>query len=164
MERLAGRVAVVTGGSRGIGREIVSRLAADGMAVVVGYSANKDQAEEAVTAVTDGGGRAGAGQADGADENAVAAMLDTAERRVGGGDPGAARGPSGVAGPTGHPSHGGGAPTRALAPAAPRRGAARRRANACSPTRARPRRRAPSRWCSSACPPSSPRRCCAQPS
>jgi 3-oxoacyl-[acyl-carrier protein] reductase len=80
------RVAVVTGGSRGIGREIVSRLAADGMAVVVGYSANKDQAEEAVTAVTDGGGRAVAVQADVADENAVAAMFDTAEMRFGGVD------------------------------------------------------------------------------
>jgi 3-oxoacyl-[acyl-carrier protein] reductase len=80
------RTAVVTGGSRGIGREIVSRLAADGMAVVVGYAGNKDRAEEAVAEVTGAGGRAVAVQADVADEDAVAAMFDTAQTEFGGVD------------------------------------------------------------------------------
>jgi 3-oxoacyl-[acyl-carrier protein] reductase len=80
------RIAVVTGGSRGIGREIVSRLAADGMAVVVGYAGNKDRAEEAVAAVTGAGGQAVAVQADVADEDAVAAMFDTAQTEFGGVD------------------------------------------------------------------------------
>ena len=39
------RVAIVTGGSRGIGRAISERLAADGFAVTVGYSSNKDEAD-----------------------------------------------------------------------------------------------------------------------
>ena len=44
------RVAVVTGGSRGIGREIAERLAADGLAVVVSYAGSQDEAEAAVAA------------------------------------------------------------------------------------------------------------------
>jgi len=80
------RVAIVTGGSRGIGRQTVSRLAADGFAVVVGYAGNKDSAEAAVTDVTETGGRAVAVQADVADEQAVAALFDTAESEYGGVD------------------------------------------------------------------------------
>jgi 3-oxoacyl-[acyl-carrier protein] reductase len=57
------RVAIVTGGSRRICRETVSRLAADGFAVVVGYAGNRDLAEPAVTEITAAGGRAIAGQA-----------------------------------------------------------------------------------------------------
>lgn len=77
------RAAVVTGGSRGIGREVVARLAWDGLAVVVGYLGNKDKAEDAVTAVIEAGGRAIAVQADVADEHAVTAMFDQAEREFG---------------------------------------------------------------------------------
>ncbi|MGI5439012.1 SDR family oxidoreductase [Streptomyces shenzhenensis] len=80
------RVAVVTGGSRGIGREVVTRLAADGLAVVVGYAGNKDKAEEAADAVRQAGGRAVAVRADVADENAVTALFDTAEQEFGGVD------------------------------------------------------------------------------
>ncbi|MEU3615330.1 SDR family oxidoreductase [Streptomyces sp. NPDC006872] len=80
------RVAVVTGGSRGIGRETVSRLAADGFAVVVGYAGNREQAEAAVEAVAADGGRAVAVQADVADEQQVAALFDTAESKFGGVD------------------------------------------------------------------------------
>ncbi|PNG95933.1 Short-chain type dehydrogenase/reductase [Streptomyces malaysiensis] len=76
----------MTGGSRGIGREVVARLAADGLAVVVGYAGNKDKAEEAADAVTQAGGRAVAVRADVADENAVAALFETAEREFGGVD------------------------------------------------------------------------------
>ncbi|MFF3396959.1 SDR family oxidoreductase [Streptomyces sp. NPDC002659] len=80
------RVAVVTGGSRGIGREAVSRLAADGFAVVVGFAGNRDLAEAAVKDVTAAGGRAVAVQADVADEHAVAALFATAESEYGGVD------------------------------------------------------------------------------
>lgn len=80
------RVAIVTGGSRGIGRETVTRLAADGFAVVVGYAGNRDLAEAAVKEVTAAGGRAIAVQADVADEQEVAALFDTTESEFGGVD------------------------------------------------------------------------------
>ncbi|MFC4022061.1 SDR family oxidoreductase [Micromonospora sp. GCM10011542] len=80
------RVAIVTGGSRGIGREIVKRLAADGYAVVVNYAGNTAEADSAVAEVTGAGGRAIAVRADVADENAVAELFDTAEREFGGVD------------------------------------------------------------------------------
>jgi 3-oxoacyl-[acyl-carrier protein] reductase len=77
------RVAVVTGGSRGIGRQAVTRLAADGYAVVVGYAGNRDLADAAVRDVTASGGRAIAVQADVGDEKAVAALFDAAESAFG---------------------------------------------------------------------------------
>ncbi|MFJ1969612.1 SDR family oxidoreductase [Streptomyces sp. NPDC087903] len=80
------RVAVVTGGSRGIGREVVSRLAADGYAVVVGYAGNRDLAEAAAKEVTAAGGRAVAVRADVADEQQVADLFATAESEFGGVD------------------------------------------------------------------------------
>lgn len=86
MNAAATRVAIVTGGSRGIGREIVTRLASEGYAVVVGYAGRKDLAQEAVTAVEGAGGRAIAMQADVADENAVAALFDAAQEAYGGVD------------------------------------------------------------------------------
>jgi 3-oxoacyl-[acyl-carrier protein] reductase len=86
MTESAQRVAVVTGGSRGIGRAVVRRLAADGFAVVVGYAGNTVEAEAAVAEVTGAGGRAVAVQADVADEHAVAALFDTAEQTFGGVD------------------------------------------------------------------------------
>ncbi|MFI7245873.1 SDR family oxidoreductase [Streptomyces qinglanensis] len=80
------RVALVTGGSRGIGRRTVGRLAADGYAVVVGYAGNRDEAEAAVQEAVTSGGRATAIRADVADEHAVAALFDTAEAEFGGVD------------------------------------------------------------------------------
>ncbi|MFC8526794.1 SDR family oxidoreductase [Nocardia sp. NPDC057227] len=78
------RVAIVTGGSRGIGRAVAERLAADGFAVVVNYAGNTAAADETVAAITGNGGKAIAVRADVADEIAVAALFDRAEREFGG--------------------------------------------------------------------------------
>ena len=59
-----GRVAIVTGGSRGIGRETAQRLSKDGLAIVVNYAGNQEEAEAAVEAIADTGGKAVAVQAD----------------------------------------------------------------------------------------------------
>jgi 3-oxoacyl-[acyl-carrier protein] reductase len=80
------RVAIVTGGSRGIGRAVALRLAADGHPVVIGYAGNTAAADEVVAAITGSGGRATAVRADVADEHAVAALFDTAEREYDGVD------------------------------------------------------------------------------
>ena len=85
-ERTSRRVAVATGGSRGIGRAVVSRLAAEGYAVAIGYAGRKDLAEQAVAEIEDAGGHAIAVQADVADEEAVARLFDEAEARFGGVD------------------------------------------------------------------------------
>ncbi|MBL1117003.1 SDR family oxidoreductase [Streptomyces sp. 110] len=80
------RVAIVTGGSRGIGHEAVKRLAADGYAVVIGYAGHREPAEAAAKDITAAGGRAVAVQADVAEEQQVAAVFDTAESEFGGVD------------------------------------------------------------------------------
>ncbi|MFJ2758817.1 SDR family oxidoreductase [Nocardioides sp. NPDC087217] len=80
------RVAIVTGGSRGIGRQTVGRLAADGYAVVAGYAGNQSEAEAAVHEAVTRGVRAIAVRADVADEDAIAALFDTAEAEFGGVD------------------------------------------------------------------------------
>jgi 3-oxoacyl-[acyl-carrier protein] reductase len=80
------RVAIVTGGSRGIGRQVVRWLAMEGFAIVVNYAANEAQALLAVKEVAGTGGRAIPVRADVADEVAVAAMFDRAEEAFGGVD------------------------------------------------------------------------------
>ena len=64
MTKLAGKVALVTGASRGIGRGIAERLARDGAAVAVNYCGSADAARSVVAAITAAGGRAEAIQAD----------------------------------------------------------------------------------------------------
>lgn len=80
------RVAIVTGGSGGIGRASALRLAADGMAVVVHYHGNKERAEETVAAITASAGRAVAVGGDIAEEEPAAALFDVAEQEFGGVD------------------------------------------------------------------------------
>ena len=64
MAALTGKVAIVTGASRGIGRAIAERFAQDGAAVVVNYSQSADQAKEVVVTIAARGGQAVAIQAD----------------------------------------------------------------------------------------------------
>ncbi|MEW2500366.1 SDR family oxidoreductase [Amycolatopsis sp. NPDC047767] len=80
------RVAIVTGGSGGIGRVVAERLAKDGMQVLVHYSGNPQRADEVVAAITAAGGTASSAQADVADEAQVEALFDIAEQRYGGVD------------------------------------------------------------------------------
>lgn len=61
---LSGKVAIVTGASRGIGREIAERLAENGAEVVVNYASSPAKAEEVVGRIKQGGGEARAIQAD----------------------------------------------------------------------------------------------------
>ncbi|MGW7521160.1 SDR family oxidoreductase [Streptomyces sp. NPDC054796] len=82
----ATRAAIVTGGSRGIGRAVSRKLAQDGLAVVVNYAGDATAADETVAAITADGGRAVAVRGDVADENDVAALFDRAEAEFGGVD------------------------------------------------------------------------------
>lgn len=72
---LVGKTALVTGGSRGIGRAIAERLAKEGATVALTYNANKAGAEEVVAAIGRDGGRAFALQADLVDAAAIPAMF-----------------------------------------------------------------------------------------
>ncbi|MFI5609960.1 SDR family NAD(P)-dependent oxidoreductase [Amycolatopsis sp. NPDC051903] len=73
---LAGRTALVTGGSRGVGRAVALRVAADGAAVAVNYRRDAAAAEEVVAGIAAGGGTALAYRASVDDADAVAAMVD----------------------------------------------------------------------------------------
>src|SRR5438128_9573258 len=70
-KKLAGQVALVSGGSRSIGAAIAKRLAADGAVVALTYSASPAKADEVVRSIEAAGGKALAIKADAADTEAV---------------------------------------------------------------------------------------------
>ena len=75
-QKLAGKVAVVTGGSRGIGAAIAKRLATDGASVAITYTKGADAAASVVQAIERGGGKAISIQADATDAKAVKAAVE----------------------------------------------------------------------------------------
>ena len=75
MSKLAKKVAIVTGGSRGIGAAIAKRLASDGANVAITYAKDASAASAVVNAIELGGGKAIAIQADAATVEAVKAAV-----------------------------------------------------------------------------------------
>ncbi|MCK2241947.1 MULTISPECIES: 3-oxoacyl-ACP reductase family protein [unclassified Crossiella] len=83
-QQLAGRVALVTGGSRGIGAGVAIRLAREGAAVALTYANSPDRAAEVVRTITEAGGRAIAIKADSASEAEVTASVAQTVAEFGG--------------------------------------------------------------------------------
>jgi 3-oxoacyl-[acyl-carrier protein] reductase len=76
MSKLANKVALVTGGSRGIGAAIAKRLAADGASVAITYAKDVNAASAVVKAIEASGGKALAIKADAADPKAINAAIE----------------------------------------------------------------------------------------
>lgn len=84
MNNMKLRVAMVTGGTGGIGRAIAERLAKDDIAIGVHYVNNKTKADDTVSAITAMGGKAIAVYGDVANEKEMSAAFDTIEKTFGG--------------------------------------------------------------------------------
>src|SRR5512143_2612617 len=83
MSQFDGRTAIVTGGSRGIGRGIVKELAARGAAVAFSYSRNRELADALVAEIVAAGGRVRAIQADVVDAKAAEEMVKAVKAEFG---------------------------------------------------------------------------------
>ncbi|MGN6639059.1 MAG: SDR family NAD(P)-dependent oxidoreductase [Mucilaginibacter sp.] len=84
MKKLANKVAVVTGASKGIGAGIAKDLAAEGAAVVVNYASSKEGAEKVVAEIVNNGGRAIAIQGDVSKSADVEKLFDETKKAFGG--------------------------------------------------------------------------------
>ncbi|WP_213980264.1 glucose 1-dehydrogenase [Sphingomonas sp. dw_22] len=83
MSKLAGKVAVVTGASKGIGAGIAKALAAEGAAVVVNYASSKAGADAVVQAITEAGGKAVAVQGDVSKADQAEGVIEAAVQNFG---------------------------------------------------------------------------------
>jgi 3-oxoacyl-[acyl-carrier protein] reductase len=83
LSKLTNKVALVTGGSRGIGAAIAKRLAAEGASVVVTYAKDATSAAAVVKAIEDSGAKAFAIKADGGDTQAVKAAVEETVKKFG---------------------------------------------------------------------------------
>src|SRR5262245_35149811 len=82
-DKLKGKVAVVTGASKGIGAEIAIQLAAEGASVVVNYSSSKEGADRVVKTITQNGGKAVAVQANVAKQADIQRLFAEAKKAFG---------------------------------------------------------------------------------
>ena len=82
-KKLMGKVAVVTGASKGIGASIAKELAAEGAAVVVNYASSKEGAEKVVGEITRAGGKARAVAGNVAHADEIAKLFDEAKKAYG---------------------------------------------------------------------------------
>jgi len=82
--RLKGKIALVTGAARDVGKEIAVTLAAEGAAVALNYRSSREEAEAVVKEIAANGGKAMAYKADVADFAAVTAMVDAIVKDFGG--------------------------------------------------------------------------------
>ena len=86
MKTLTGKTAVVTGASRGIGKAVALRLAADGASVVVNYRTGEKEALGVVDEIETGGGKAAAVEADASTTAGIRSLFDAAEKHFGAAD------------------------------------------------------------------------------